>query len=67
MTSLKEIETAIGKLSPHEYEELLSWLGEHIPPQEVDAHLKADLDAGRMDDLIDRAVEDYKTGRITPL
>ena len=67
MTSLKEIETAIGKLSPQEYDELLRWLGEHTPPQSTDAQWKADLAAGRMDDLIDLAVEDYQAGRTTPL
>ncbi|MBV9034332.1 MAG: hypothetical protein JO182_07540 [Acidobacteriaceae bacterium] len=67
ITSLKDIETAISKLSPQEYDELLTWLSEHTLPQQIDLQLKADLDAGRMDELIDRAVADYKAGRTTPL
>jgi hypothetical protein len=33
----------------------------------VDTQLKADLDAGRMDPLIDQARDDYHAGRTTPL
>jgi hypothetical protein len=67
MTSLQEIEAAISNLTPQEYKELLDWLGDYTLSQGVDAQLKADLDAGHMDDLIDRAVEEYKAGRTTPL
>lgn len=67
MSSLKEIETAISNLTPQEYDELLSWLGEHAPPQPIDLQIKASLEAGRMDERIRRAKADYEAGRTTPL
>jgi hypothetical protein len=67
ITSLKEIEAAISKLTPQEYDELLDWLSDRMPPQPIDAQLKADLEAGRMDERIRRAKADYEAGRTTPL
>ena len=65
MTNLRDIEKAIDQLAPHDYEELLRWMDER--PQPIDLQLEADLNAGRMDELIDRAVSDYQAGRTTPL
>jgi len=48
MSTVQEIERAIGKLSPQEVEELHAWMEEQFP-QPIDAQLKADLDVGRMD------------------
>jgi hypothetical protein len=66
VNTVREIERAIGALSPHELEELYSWLDEHYP-QPTDARIKADLDAGRFDDRINRALDDHKAGRTYPL
>ena len=66
MATLKEIERAIGELSPRELEELYTWLdGRYL--QQIDAQLRSDLDAGRFDERIDRALADHKTGRTRPL
>ena len=65
--SLRDIETAITKLSPQEYDELLTWLSEHTPSQPIDLQIKASLEAGRMDGRIRRAKADYEAGRTTPL
>ena len=67
ITGLKEIETTISNLTPEEYDELLSWLSEHMPPQPIDVQIKASLEAGRMDERIRRAKADYEAGRTTPL
>jgi len=64
--TVQEIERAIGALTASELEELYSWLDQHCP-QPVDAQLKADLDAGRIDDRINRALADYKAGKTQPL
>ncbi len=64
--AVEEIERAIQALTPPELEELYAWLDEHCP-QPIDAQLKADLDAGRMDDRIRRALADHKAGKTTPL
>ena len=67
MNTVKDIETAIGKLTPQECEELRHWFDQYDRPQPVDGHLKADLDAGRLDDRIQRALTDHKAGRTQPL
>jgi hypothetical protein len=66
LNTIQEIERAIGELSPPELEELYAWLDRHCP-QPIDAQLKADLDAGRMDDRINRALADHKAGRTESL
>ena len=63
---VQEIERAIRALTPSELEELYAWLDQHCP-QPIDAQLKADLDAGRIDDRIDRALADHKAGKTQPL
>jgi DNA-directed RNA polymerase specialized sigma24 family protein len=63
---LEEIERAIDTLSPEQREELHLWLDEQYP-QKIDDLLKADLDAGRMDKRIHRALADYKSGKTKPL
>ena len=67
MRTVKDIETAIGKLTPQECEELREWFDQHNRPQPIDGCLSADLDAGRMDDRIQRALTDHKAGRTQPL
>ncbi len=66
LDTVKEIERAIEALTPQQMEELYVWLDRHHP-QAIDAQLKADLDAGRIDDRIDRALADHKSGSTQPL
>jgi hypothetical protein len=61
MSTVQEIEHAIGKLSPQEVDELYAWMDEQYP-QTIDAQLKADLDAGRMDARIRQALADREAG-----
>ncbi len=61
MRTVEEIERAIEALSPDQIEDLQVWLDERHP-QPIDLRLKADLDAGRMDNLIHRALADYNAG-----
>jgi len=61
MSTVQEIEHAIGKLSPQEVDELSAWMDEQNP-QPIDAQLKADLDAGRMDARIWQALADHPAG-----
>ncbi|HEY6345891.1 MAG TPA: hypothetical protein VIY49_30770 [Bryobacteraceae bacterium] len=42
------------------------WFEEHYS-QTVDARLKANIEASRFDDRIDRAIADHKAGRTEPL
>jgi len=66
LDTVQEIERAIDALTPQELEELYLWLDQHYP-QPIDAQLKADLEAGRIDDRINRALADHKAGNTQPL
>ena len=65
-STVKEIERAIRGLTAQEIQELSAWLEEHYP-QPIDARLKTDLPAGRLDSAIDRALDDEKNGRTRSL
>ena len=66
LNMVQEIEDAIRALTPSELEELYAWLDRYCP-QPIDAQLKADLEAGRIDDRINRALADHKAGNNQPL
>ena len=66
MNTLQEIERAIEALSPQQIAELYVWLDQRHP-QPIDAQLKADLDAGYIDNRINRALADHKAGKTQPL
>jgi len=59
MNTVLEIERAISALSSNELDELYAWMDQNSP---IDAQLKTDLDAGRIDDRIARALADHKAG-----
>ena len=64
--TLQDIEHAIGELSPNGLEELYTWIDSHYL-QQIDAQLRSDLDVGRFDDRINRALADHKAGRTRSL
>ncbi|MFZ3341314.1 MAG: hypothetical protein WA609_01835 [Terriglobales bacterium] len=66
LDTIKEIERAIGALTPREIEELYAWLDEHYPAP-IDTRVQSDLAAGRLDSAIQRALDDEKSGRTQPL
>jgi len=66
VNTVQEIERAIDALTPEQIEELYVWLDQRHP-QPIDARLKADLDAGRIDHRINRALADHKAGNTQPL
>ncbi len=63
LTTVQEIERAIGALTPREIEELYAWLDEHCPPP-IDARVQSDLAAGHLDTAIQRVLDDKKNGRL---
>ncbi|HEY7353224.1 MAG TPA: hypothetical protein VH596_10710 [Terriglobales bacterium] len=65
-TTIKEIESAIKRLTRQEIEELHAWLEEHYP-QAIDIRLKTGLAAGHLDAAIDGALDEEKNGRTRPL
>ena len=66
LKTVQESEHAIDALTPRQMEELYAWLDQRHP-QPIDAQLKADLDAGRVDDRINRALADHNAGNTQPL
>jgi len=62
MDTVQEIERAIDSLTPEQREELFAWLDQHHS-EPIDARLKADLEAGRIDNRIRRAVADHQSGK----
>ncbi len=66
LNTVQEIERAIDALTPEQIEELYAWLDQRHP-QLIDAQLRADLDAGRIDDRIHRALADHKAGNTQAL
>lgn len=66
MATLHEIERAIDTLTPQQIAELYEWLDQRHP-QPIDAQLKADLDAGLIDNRIRRALADHNAGNTQSL
>lgn len=64
---VEEIERAIGTLTQEELEELRLWLDEYAGPRPLDRRIESDLAAGRLDEAVQRALEDEKRGRVRPL
>ena len=66
MNTVQDIERAIEALPPEQLQELSAWFEERYS-QTVDARLKADIEGGRFDERISRAIADHKAGRTEPL
>ena len=68
MTNVDMLKTAIEKLTPVECAELQQWLEEqNKDDQPIDRQLKADLEAGKLDDILNQAMVDHKAGRTQPV
>ena len=63
--NVRNIERAITALTPPELQELYAWLDEYAA-QSIDPQLKSDVDAGRLDDRIQRALADHQAGKTKP-
>ena len=66
MSTVAEIETAIKKLEPQEVHKVADWLLE-FREELWDRQIDADAKAGKLDKLVERALEDYRAGRTKPL
>ncbi len=64
--SLKEIEAAITQLPAGDLAELMAWL-ESYHAQAWDKQIEEDLEAGRLDALLDEVDEEYRAGLSQPL
>lgn len=66
MTSLQAIETAIKELSDRDARQLLEWLQTYVGDR-WEKQMKADLEAGKLDNLIARAEADIETNTVKEL
>lgn len=66
MTTVEEITAAIAALPPDQVAQVREWLNERLEA-EWDAQIEQDERAGRLDDLADRALAEYRAGRTRPL
>ena len=63
---IKQIEKAIAQLPAKDLAELMSWL-EDYHAQVWDKRIEEDLDAGRLDALLDEVDQEYEAGLSQPL
>jgi hypothetical protein len=66
LNTVQEIERAIAALTRQQLAELYAWLDQY-DPQPIDTRLQNDVEAGRLDNAIARALDDEKHGRTEPL
>ena len=66
MSSVKEIESAVARLSPQELSAFRSWFAD-FDAEAWDRQFEADVAAGRLDALGDAALRDLSEGRCTDL
>jgi hypothetical protein len=66
MRNVEELETAIRQLSADELAEFRRWFAA-FDAAAWDAQLEADVATGRLDDLANEALVDFREGRTRPL
>lgn len=64
--SVREIETAITRLSATDLAELMTWLAEYHG-KAWDPQIEEDLDAGRLDAMLADVEQEYQSGLASPL
>lgn len=65
MSNVEEIERAVSSLSREELFEFRSWFLE-FDAEGWDQQLEEDVAAGRLDELAEEALAEYRTGRTRP-
>ena len=66
MSRVKKIENQIKELSPDELTALREWFSD-FDADAWDRQMEADINAGRLDSLAERALLDHEAGRSTKL
>jgi hypothetical protein len=66
MSTVAEIENALQCLSLGDARKVADWLQDYLD-EKWDRQIDADIAAGRLDALAERAVKDYRAGRAKPL
>lgn len=66
MTKLEDIEKAVKKLPDAELAAFQAWF-EEFQAERFDQKIEADIKAGRLDALVEKAKADFAAGRSRPL
>ncbi|WP_165224853.1 hypothetical protein [Aquisphaera insulae] len=66
MSTVEEITAAIERLSAQDVARIRAWLAE-FAERRWDEQIERDERSGRLDSLIDRALEEHRAGRTRPL
>ena len=66
MSTVAEIERALQTIPLDDARKVADWL-QHYLDEKWDTQIDADIDAGRLDKLADKAIEDCRAGRVKPL
>lgn len=61
MLTVEQLETAILQLSPNDFNQLLEWFFD-LDYQRWDEQLENDIAAGKLDNLAEEAIADFKAG-----
>jgi predicted esterase len=64
--SVAELEKAVSILSPEELRQFRTWFADFDMAQ-WDRQIEQDSNAGKLDHLINKALEDHRAGRTTDL
>lgn len=62
MSRVEAIEQEVQQLSPQELADFREWFA-HYDADAWDRKLEADIEAGKLDELAERALADHKSGR----
>jgi hypothetical protein len=66
MSTVAEIEKALQNLPMEDARKVAAWLQDYLD-EKWDQQIDQDIAAGKLDKLADKAVRDYKDGRVKPL
>ena len=66
LSTVQEIERALSELAPQELNEIYLWLDQRYS-ELMEDRFRSDLDAGRLDSAIQRALDDEESGRTRSL
>ncbi|MEE8430612.1 MAG: hypothetical protein V3S16_05130 [Candidatus Desulfatibia sp.] len=66
MVTIQEIEKAVSNLPPEELAKFRVWFGE-FDAQLWDRQLEQDVKAGKLDNIANKALTDFKEGKFTEL
>jgi hypothetical protein len=66
MTTVEDIEKAIERLAPREFDRLRAWFDDYQAAR-FDEKIERDARAGKLDRLAEQAVADFRKGRAREL